>query len=153
MRCREAAGYGSRVVAWAAAAVILCLAGCAFSSRQLIGTPRPAISPDQVQLYTEAPARPYLRIALVSASSKRSWSFTSEGKAEAVIRRLKVEAAKVGANGVLLRGISEESGGALGTEFGTNYEGPRGTIDVGVGATTFLVSRYGSAIAIYIAPD
>jgi hypothetical protein len=115
--------------------------------------PRAATSPDQVQLYTETPSRPFLRIALVSASSRRSWSFSYEGKAEAVIRRLKVEAAKVGANGVLLQGISEESGGAVGTEVGTNYEGPRGTIDVGVGATTFLTSRHGSGVAIYIAPD
>jgi hypothetical protein len=153
VHCREITWRGPRAAASAAAAAILCLAGCASSHHKLIGAPRAAISPDEVQLYTETPARPYLRIALVSASSDRSWSFTYEGKAEAVIRRLKVEAAKVGANGVLLQDISEESGGALGTELGTNYEGPRGTIDLGAGATTFLVSRHGSGVAIYVEPD
>jgi hypothetical protein len=153
VRCREIAGRGPQGVASAAAAAILCLAGCASSSRRLIGAPRAAISPDEVQLYTETPARPFLRIAFVNASSDRSWALTYEGKAEAVIRRLKVEAAKVGANGVLLQGISEEPGVALGTELGTNYQGPRGTIDLGAGATTFLVSRYGSGVAIYVEPD
>jgi hypothetical protein len=129
------------------------LAGCAASSYRLIGAPRPAISADQVQLYLETPARPYLEIATLDASSKRSWSFSYEGKAEVVIRRLKEEAARVGANGVLLKGITEESGGAIGTDVGTNYEGPRGTIDLGVGAGTLLVTRYGSAIAIYLAPE
>jgi hypothetical protein len=150
-RGRESTRRGLWAVASAAA--LLCLAGCALSSHRLIGTPRPAISPDQVRVYTETPARPFQQIALVSASSRRSGSFTYEGKAEAVIQRLKVEAAKLGANGVLLEGISEESGGALGTDLGTSYEGPRGTIDLGLGVTTFLVSRYGSGIAIYVAAD
>jgi hypothetical protein len=127
--------------------------GCAASSHRLIGAPRPAISPERVQLYLETPARPYLEIAVLGASSRRSWAFSYEGKAEVVIRRLKEEAAKVGANGVLLKGISEESGGAIGTDLGTNYEGPRGTIDLGVSAGTLLVSRHGSAIAIYLEPE
>ena len=103
-----------------------------------------------MQLYTEAPLRSYERIAEVSASSKRSWSFTFEGKAEVVVRRLKEEAGKLGANGVLLEGISDESGAAIGAGVGTAYEGPRGTIDVGVGASTLTLQRYGRGIAIYL---
>jgi hypothetical protein len=120
------------------------------SSHQLIGTARAPIPADQVQLYTETPLRPYERIAVVSASSKRSWSFTFEGKAQVVVRRLKEEAGKLGANGVLLEGISEESGAAIGTDIGRSYEGPRGTIDVGVGVSTLTLQRYGRAIAIYL---
>ena len=91
----------------------VCLAACV-SSHQLIGTARVPVSADRVQLYTEAPLRPYERIAEVKASSKRSWSFTFEGKAEVVVRRLKEEAGKLGANGVLLEDISDESGAAIG---------------------------------------
>jgi hypothetical protein len=127
----------------------LCLAACV-SSHQLIGAAREPLSADRVQLYTEAPHRPYERIAVVSASSKRSWSFTFEGKAEVVVRRLKEEAGKLGANGVLLEGISDESGAAIGADVGTGYEGPRGTIDVGVGASTLTLQRYGRGIAIYL---
>jgi hypothetical protein len=120
------------------------------SSHQLIGTVRAPVPADEVQLYTETPLRPYERIALVSASSKRSMSFTFEGKAEVVVRRLKEEAGKLGANGVLLEGISDESGAVIGADVGTGYEGPRGTIDVGVGASTLMLQRYGRAIAIYL---
>ena len=90
---------------------------------------------DEVQLYTETPHRPYERIAVVSASSKRSLSFSSQGKAEVVVKRLKEEAGKLGANGVLLEEISDESGAAVGADVGTSYEGPRGTIDLGVSAS------------------
>jgi hypothetical protein len=125
------------------------LAACA-SSHQIVGTARAPISADRVQLYTEAPLQPYERIAVVSASSKGSWSFTFESKAEVVVRRLKEEAGKLGANGVLLEGISDEAGAAIGADVGTGYEGPRGTIDVGVGASTLMLQRYGRGIAIYL---
>jgi hypothetical protein len=133
----------------AAVAPWACLAACV-SSHQLIGTAREPVSADRVRLYTETPHRPYERIAEVSASSKRSWSFTSEGKAEVVVRRLKEEAGKLGANGVLLEGISDEPGAAIGAAAGSGYEGPRGTIDVGVGASTLMLQRYGRGVAIYL---
>jgi hypothetical protein len=143
---------GRRVARFARAAAMalwVCLAACV-SSHQIVGNARAPISADRVQLYTEAPLRPYERIAVVSASSKRSWSFTSESKAEVVVRRLKEEAGKLGANGVLLEGISDEAGAAIGADVGTGYEGPRGTIDVGVGASTLMLQRYGRGIAIYL---
>jgi len=143
---------GRRLACWARTASVslwVCLAACV-SSHQLIGSAREPISADRVRLYTEAPLRPYERIAVVSASSKRSWSFTLEGKAEVVVRRLKEEAGRLGANGVLLEGISEESGPTIGAAAGTGYEGPRGTINVGVGAATLMTQRYGSGIAIYL---
>jgi hypothetical protein len=127
----------------------ISLAACV-SSHQLIAPVREPISADRVQLYTEVPRRPYERIAVVSASSKRSWSFTFEGKAEVVVRRLKEEAGKLGANGVLLEGISDEPGVAIGADVGTGYQGPRGTIDVGVGASALTLQRYGRGIAIYL---
>ena len=149
----ESEGARERVAGFARmarVALCLCLAACMSSSHRLIGTPRASIPAEQVQLYTEAPLRPYERIALVSASSKRSLSFTFEGKAEVVVRRLKEEAGKLGANGVLLEGISDESGAAIGADVGTTHEGPRGTIDVGVGASVLMLQRYGRAVAIYL---
>jgi hypothetical protein len=149
MRPGRESPYIATAARAAAMALSLGLAACV-SSHQLIGTTREPLSADRVQLYTEAPPRPYERIAVVSASSKRSWSLTSEGKAEVVVRRLKEEAAKLGANGVLLEGISDEAGASIGADVGTGYEGPRGTIDVGVGASTLMLQRYGRGIAIYL---
>jgi hypothetical protein len=133
----------------ASLAACVWLAACV-SSHQLIGAVRKPIPADEVRLSTEAPSRPYERIAVVSASSKRSFSFTFEGKAEVVVRRLKEEAGRLGANGVLLEGISDESGAAIGADVGSAYEGPRGTIDVGVGVSTLTLQRHGRAIAIYL---
>jgi hypothetical protein len=140
---------GARFARAAGLAPWVCLAACV-SSHQLIGPAREPISADRVRLYTEVPRQPYQRIAVVNASSKRSWSFTSEGKAEVVVRRLKEEAGKLGANGVLLEGISDQPGLAIGADVGSGYEGPRGTIDLGVGASALTLQRYGRGIAIYL---
>jgi hypothetical protein len=134
-------------------ATALTVAACETSSHRLIGAARPAIPVERVQLYLERPARRYLEIATLDASSERAWAFGEESKAQVVIRRLKAEAAKIGANGVLLEGISEAAGPAVGADIGTNYEGPRGTIDLGLGAGTLFGSRRGSGIAIYLEPE
>jgi hypothetical protein len=149
VRWHGARWHGARFARAACVAPCVWLAACV-ASHQLIGTARAPIPAAEVRLYTEAPPRPYERIAVVSASSKRSFSFTFEGKAEVVVRRLKEEAGKLGANGVLLEGISDEPGATIGTDLGRSYEGPRGTIDVGAGVSTLTLQRYGRAIAIYL---
>ena len=133
-------------------ALIVLLAGCA-SSYELIGTARPPISPGQVQLYLEPPKREYQQIAIIKTSSKHSLSFSSQGKAEVVVKRLKAQAAKLGANGVLLKQITDEADETVAAGVGSAYEGPRGTIDVGVGVSALLMKRYGHAIAIYLPAD
>jgi hypothetical protein len=130
-------------------ALILLLAGCA-SSYELIGTARPPIAPAEVQLYLEPPKREYQQIAIIKTSSKHSLSFSSQGKAEVVVKRLKAQAAKLGANGVLLKQITDEPDETAAAGVGTSHEGPRGTIDVGVSASALLMKRYGHAIAIYL---
>src|ERR1700761_8161836 len=89
----------------AAFAGLLSMTGCISSrdlkSHELIAGARPPISPEAVQLYLEATTRRYEEIAVLYSSSRRSWSFTSQTKADVVVRRLKEEAASLGANGVL----------------------------------------------------
>jgi hypothetical protein len=133
-------------------ALILMLAGCA-SSYELIGKARPPIAPGQVQLYLEPPKREYQQIAIIRTSSKRSLSFSSQGKAEVVVKRLKEQAAKLGANGVLLKQITDEADESAVAGVGTSYDSPHGTIDVGVSASALLMKRYGHAIAIYLPAD
>jgi hypothetical protein len=131
--------------------MIFCMAACA-SPNQPISPARPPTSPDQVHLYLEPPAQSYDQIAVLNASSKRSFSFSAQAKADVVIRRLKEQAAKLGANAIVLQGISDESNGSIGTSVGTEYEGGRGTIDLGFGVSSLMLQRYGRAIAIYLAP-
>src|SRR3954447_22817760 len=98
--------------------VATLLAACA-SSHVMIGKARPPISPDQVQVYTRPPTVPYEEIAKLQTSSSGSFSFTAQGKTDAVIKRLKTEAAKLGANGVLLEGMDDRPSGSIGTGGGT----------------------------------
>jgi hypothetical protein len=88
----------------------VAIAGCA-TSHVMIGRARPPISPDQVQIYLHPPSTNYEEIALLDTSSKGSFSITAQGKTNAVIDRLKAEAAKLGANGILLSGRRRADGG------------------------------------------
>jgi hypothetical protein len=129
-----------------------CLSTRDLKSHELIAGARPPISPEAVQVYLEAPSRRYEEIAVLYSSSRRSWTFTSQSKADVVVRRLKEEAASLGANGVLLHEIAERPGTTVGTDVGTNYMGPRGTADLGVSVSALTFQRYGRGIAIYLPP-
>jgi len=135
-----------RLVLVAAAGV---LAGCASSSALVTGTPRPPIAVTQVKLYTQPPKK-YLEIAVLESSSRNSWSFTDQAKLDAVVMRLKEEAAKLGANGVLLQGTANQRSGAIGTGIGTG--GMAGAVGVGIGiGTSFELERkVGQGLAIWV---
>ncbi len=147
----NAARAGALAVA-AALTLTGCLTARDLKSHELVGGARAPISPDLVRLYLEPPSRRYEQIAVLHSSSRRSWSFTSQSKADVVIRRLKEEAASLGANGVLLDGIADQPGATVDTTLGANTMGPRGTADFGVGVAVTTLQRYGSGIAIYLAP-
>ncbi len=99
--------------AFAVCLVAFGLIGCA-SSHVIVGTPRAAITPAEVRLYTTPPPN-YEEIALLDASSQSSFAIGDQMKVDVVIRRLKEEAAALGANGILLQGVGSQSAGAVGT--------------------------------------
>lgn len=134
-----------------AIALVMALAGCA-SSHVMIGTARPAISPDQVKIYFHAPAK-YDEIALIDTSSKGGFGFTAQGKTDVVINRLKEEAAKLGANGVLIQGIGSESGGSVSTGFGQATASGNHAFGSGVGFSGNVVHKAGNGVAIYVSQE
>lgn len=93
--------------------LLLALVGCA-TSHVMLGQARPAISPDQVKLYMRPPAK-YQEIAILESSSKDSFAVTEQGKTDKAIQRLKEEAAKLGANGVLIQSTGNQYGGTVNT--------------------------------------
>ncbi len=93
-------------------ATIFFLVGCAASSSILVGKSRPPISSEAVKLYIKPPSK-YEEIAILDSSSKSSWAVTDQGKMDVAIQRLKEEAAKVGANGILINGTGDGSGGGV----------------------------------------
>jgi len=126
-------------------------AGCA-TSHVMIGKARPPISPEQVRIYPRPPDSPYEEIARLDTSSQGSFSFTARGKTDAVIKRLKAEAAKLGANGVLLEGIGDQASGSIGTGGGRESYSGGGSVGGGIGINAGLSRKVGGGLAIYVEP-
>ena len=125
------------------------LAGCAPSTHVLVGQARPPISPDQVKIYSHPPTY-YQEIAVLDASSKSLFGTGGQKTIDKVIERLKIEAAKLGANGLILEGFSESETGSIGTGVGSNsYSGNSG-VGVGVGGSLGIYKKTGHGDAIYV---
>jgi hypothetical protein len=103
-------------------------------------------------VYLEPIKSKYVEIAVVDASSRYALSWTAEGKAEIVINRLKTEAARVGANGILLQEITEAGDRTLGADLVSDHTGAHGSVDVSFGVSGLLSSSFGRAIAVYVEP-
>lgn len=86
--------------------VALAIGGCASGSAIVTGTVRAPISADQVTLYLEPPEE-FETVGLVNASSDSGW--TEQGSVDYAIQELKQQAAKLGANGVLLDSSGERT--------------------------------------------
>ena len=138
-------------------AIALCaamfFAGCASSSRTIIGAVRPAIDPGDVEIYTSPPRR-YEEIALLDASSVGSLGRASEAGTDEAIYRMKEEAAKLGANGVLLTGIADQPGGSLGVGIGGfGVSTGRSHFTAGGGSVSFggpIMHKGVQGVAIYV---
>jgi hypothetical protein len=138
-----------------AAMLILSLGaldGCA-TSHVMMGKARPPISPALVQVYFHPPAAKYEEIAMLDTSSRGGFGFTAQGKTDIVINRLKDEAAKLGANGVLLQGVGDQSGGSISTGFGQASASGNHAYGSGVGFSGNMTQKVGNGIAIYVEPN
>lgn len=138
------------IVPWALVSV---LSGCSASSHVIVGTLRLAIEPSQVKLYLTPPSQ-YEAIAMVDASSKyvAAWS-SDQTKADKVIERLKAEAAALGANGLLLHGVGEQSAGAIGIGTATATGGRGYAMGMGFGMSSAMFMKSGQALAIFVTQE
>jgi hypothetical protein len=135
-----------------AAVLIAVLAGCTSSQAVLVGRARPAISPDQVRIYLQPPQSPYEQIADLAASSRGSFALTAAGKTDKVIERLKQQAAKLGANGILLHGVADQAGSPIGAAVGVENQSTHSPYGLGVSGWAFFYSKAGDGVAIYVEP-
>ena len=125
----------------------LVLSACV-SSHVMVGKARPPISPQDVQVYFQPPPK-FEQIAILDTSSRASLSFSAQGKTDKVIERLKEQAAKLGANGVLIQSIGDRASGSVGIGFGAASAGS----GVGVGTSSASYQKAGNGVAIYVAPN
>jgi hypothetical protein len=135
-----------------AGAATLVLLACSTSSHVLVGTPRPPISPDSVRIYTQPPPK-YEQIAHLDASSQGSFAITSQQNMDKAIARLKEEAAKLGANGILLQGVQDQQTGSIGMGGGNTSFGGNSATGVGVGGSFGISNKAVTGLAIYVPPQ
>lgn len=130
------------------ATALVLLAGCA-TSHVLTGQPRPPIDPAQVHVYFDPPPS-YQEIARLETASG-AFAFGEQAKLEAVLRNLRAEAARLGANGVLVLDTAEGHGGT-GVSVGAGggrYSG-RSFGGAGVGVSISPSRKHARAIAIHV---
>jgi hypothetical protein len=127
------------------------LAGCASTSRLMISPARPALSPEQVHVYMEPPTGRYVEIALLETASG-PLTYGEQNKTNAVIEKLRAEAARLGANGLLLQGMaSGYRGGRVGVGVGAGrYSGGHTRIGGGVGVDISPTPKHAQALAIFV---
>jgi hypothetical protein len=131
------------------AIMALTAAACAPSSHILVGTPRPAISPEEVKVYTTPPPQAQ-QIALLDAHSDTVFVPGGQKAIDKVIARLKAQAAQLGANGIVLGDIADRQTGAIGTGVGSSSYSGNSAVGVGVGGSLGIYKKSGKATAIYV---
>ena len=125
-------------------ALLLAVTACASTHKVMLGAARPAISPSEVQVY-QAPPKRFTEIARIDASSAAG--FGTQGQTNAAIDRLVQEAAKLGANGVLLLGV-DTVGSPVSFGVGAGSFGRHGGVSLGTGVPTS--QRRAAGIAIHV---
>lgn len=134
----------------AAASLALLLAACA-SSHVLTGRARAPIDPAQVRVYYAPPTTGYEEIALLETSSG-AFTYGEQNKMDAVIGKLRAEAAKLGANGVLFQGTENGyGGGGVSIGGGGGRIGGRSYSGGGVGVDISPSKKYARGVAVYVA--
>lgn len=127
---------------------LVLLGGCTLTrgSYVLVGTAHPPTTAAQVRLYTTLPPM-YEKIAFVSADSRNDFA-SEQNLSDHAIERLKEEAAKVGANGLLLNGIGNYQVGSHGVVIIPNYSSGYST--TGIAAMNASVGKEAKGLAIWV---
>ena len=126
--------------------LVLAVAGCASTSKVMLGAARPAIAPAQVRVYFAPPPGRYEEIALLETSSG-GLTYGEQNKTDAVISKLRVAAAELGANGVLFQGSEQGYGGS---RVGVGVGGGGGHVGGGIGVSISPTQKHARGVAVYV---
>ena len=127
-------------------AVLLVLCGCAGSQKVMLGQARAPIDPSQVQIYSSPPVG---SVEIAQLESTSAVGFGTQGQTDAAVARIKLEAAKLGANGVVRMGVGS-SGSPVGMSVGAGSYGSHSAGGVGIGIPT--TQKRAAGVAIYVPP-
>ena len=132
----------------AAATLLASCASTPPSSHVLTGSKRPAIDTAQVKVYASPPADAE-QVAVIEASSRESGAHTEQAMMDAIIALMKEEAAKLGANGIVLQRTETKRGGGVTTGIGLGVP-LGGSSSVGFGVSSSGMHKIGYGIAIHV---
>jgi hypothetical protein len=130
-------------------AVCVSISGCAPTAPKLTGPPRAPIPVEQVMIYDLPPANAQ-DVALLHASSHSVFSPGGPSATDKVVQRLKVQAAELGANGLVLQGFSDAQTASLGTGVGSESYGRSSAVGVGASGSFGVFKKTGEALAIFV---
>jgi hypothetical protein len=119
---------------------LLVLCGCASGTHIVTGTKRAPIKPEQVVLYQIPPAK-FEIIGIVNAQSPGN----RQRNMDNAIEELKKQAGEIGANGILLGGVTPGSQ-SVGVGTGTGYGGGSTFTGTSVGLSESAIQVSGQAI-------
>lgn len=128
-------------------AALLALAGCASTSKVMLGPARPPVAAEAVRVYMEPPAR-FEEIARLETDS--AIGFGTPGQTDSAIATLRREAAALGANGVLLLGVDTVAppvGVSVGTGIARRHLGVFGSVGIPTS------QRRAVGVAIWVVED
>lgn len=125
----------------------IALAACATSSQVLIGTARPAIAPEEVGVLRQVPEQ-FEEIAEIEASSGASLR-SAQDKLDLAIEALKKEAARVGANAIVLDAYDPGAPTVSAAISKTSTMSDGSVVDLGLDSSSRL-SEFVRGLAIYV---
>lgn len=131
--------------------LIVLLAACATDSVVITGRARPAIAPADVKIYWQPPPA-FEEVAILNASKNSAFTTGGQKTVDKVIAGLKEQAAKVGANGVILQGFSDSQTGSVGSGVGSSSVSSNSAVGVGVGGSLGIYKKTGHGVAIFVPP-
>jgi hypothetical protein len=131
--------------------VLLVIAACAPTAPLLTGIARPPIAVSEVTIYSTPPPV-YQEIAVLTASNKSAFGTGGEKSVDKVVERLKEQAAKLGANGLVLEDFFDRQTASIGTGVGSNSYTHNGSVSVGVGGGIGIFKKTGKGRAIFVPP-
>ena len=123
--------------------IVMILVGCHPVSHIIVGETRAPVSPSQVKIYLDYPEE-YEKIALIDAGSNFAFKdpvilFDWQRKMDKAMERLKIEAAQLGANGILI--VNTDTNNIIQS---VRSDGEGGT------QVSSSTEKYVKAIAIYV---
>ncbi len=135
------------------ASLLAALAACASSdSIVMVGAAHPPISPAEVKIYSHPPPV-FEEIALLNSSTSHMFTPGGQKTIDEVIEKLKEQAAKLGANGIILEGFSDRQTGSVGTGVGGGSASGNSAVGVGVGGSFGVYKKNGQGRAIFVPPQ